>query len=72
MTGIMTFHIRRKYAAACAFLCAQAGLKALRPYSKTGRKEILMFYLYAIIELLGIFLDSAVIPTSDVGYAACN
>lgn len=34
-----------------------------------GRKEIIMFfYLYAIIELLAIFLDSNVIPTANVSY----
>lgn len=34
-----------------------------------GRKEILMFfYLYAIIELLAIFLDSGIIPTANVSY----
>ena len=57
MTGIMIFHIRSKYTAVGTFLCVD--LKALRPYSEPGRKEILMFfYLYAIIELLGIFLDA--------------
>jgi len=38
-------------------------------YTAVGRKEIVMFfYLYAIIELLAIFLDSAVIPTSSNVY----
>ena len=37
-----------------------------------GRKEILMFfYLYAIIELLAIFLDSGIIPTANVSYPVC-
>jgi Chitin synthase export chaperone len=37
-------------------------------YTAVGRKEIVMFFwLYAIIELLAIFLDSGIIPTaSDV------
>ena len=71
MTGIMIFHIRSKYTAVGKFLCVD--LKALRPYSEPGRKEILMFfYLYAIIELLGIFLDSGIIPTANVSYAVCN
>lgn len=36
---------------------------------RLGRKEILMFfYLYAIIELLAIFLDSGIIPTANVSY----
>ncbi|PCH33179.1 hypothetical protein WOLCODRAFT_134972 [Wolfiporia cocos MD-104 SS10] len=38
-------------------------------YTAIGRKEILMFfYLYAIIELLALFLDSGVIPTANVAY----
>jgi len=38
-------------------------------YTAVGRKEILMFfYLYAIIELLAIFLDSGIIPTANVSY----
>lgn len=36
---------------------------------KIGRKEIvLFFYMYAVIELLAIFLDSAVIPTASGVY----
>jgi len=35
----------------------------------TGRKEIVMFFwLYAIIELLAIFMDSGIIPTANVSY----
>lgn len=35
-------------------------------YTAVGRKEIVMFfYLYAIIELLAIFLDSGIIPTAS-------
>lgn len=38
-------------------------------YTAVGRKEIVMFfYLYAIIELLAIFLDSGIIPTSNNTY----
>ncbi|EIM92080.1 uncharacterized protein STEHIDRAFT_88786 [Stereum hirsutum FP-91666 SS1] len=38
-------------------------------YTAVGRKEIVMFfYLYAIIELLAIFLDSNVIPTANASY----
>ena len=34
-----------------------------------GRKEIVMFFwLYAIIELLAIFLDSGIIPTANASY----
>ena len=28
----------------------------------------MFFYLYAIIELLAIFLDSGIIPTANVSY----
>lgn len=38
-------------------------------YTAVGRKEIvLFFYMYMFIELLAIFLDSAIIPTSHVVY----
>jgi hypothetical protein len=36
---------------------------------RIGRKEIVMFfYLYFIIELLAIFLDSGIIPTASNVY----
>ena len=38
-------------------------------YTAVGRKEIcLFFYIYLFIELLAIFLDSAIIPTAHVVY----
>jgi len=38
-------------------------------YTAVGRKEIVMFfYLYMIIELLAIFLDSGIIPTANAVY----
>lgn len=38
-------------------------------YTAVGRKEIvLFFYMYAVAELLAIFLDSAVIPTASGVY----
>ncbi|KAF5347046.1 hypothetical protein D9758_011632 [Tetrapyrgos nigripes] len=38
-------------------------------YTAVGRKEILtFFYLYAVIQLLAIFLDGAVIPTANAAY----
>ncbi|KAI0318010.1 chitin synthase III catalytic subunit [Amylostereum chailletii] len=38
-------------------------------YTAVGRKEIVMFfYLYALIELLAIFLDSNIIPTANAVY----
>ncbi|KAI0063234.1 hypothetical protein BV25DRAFT_1824824 [Artomyces pyxidatus] len=38
-------------------------------YTAVGRKEIVtFFYLYAIIELLAIFLDSNIIPTANASY----
>lgn len=41
-------------------------------YTAVGRKEIVMFFwLYAIIELLAIFLDSGIIPTANDVYPVC-
>ena len=38
-------------------------------YTAVGRKEIVMFFwLYAIIELLAMFLDSGIIPTANDVY----
>jgi len=38
-------------------------------YTAVGRKEIVMFFwLYAVISLLAMFLDSGVIPTANVSY----
>ncbi len=38
-------------------------------YTAVGRKEIvLFFYMYMFIELLAIFLDSAIIPTASNVY----
>lgn len=38
-------------------------------YTAVGRKEIVMFfYLYLVLEFLAIFLDSGIIPTSNVVY----
>jgi hypothetical protein len=38
-------------------------------YNWLGRKEIVMFFwLYALIELLAVFLDSGIIPTANVVY----
>ena len=38
-------------------------------YTAVGRKEIvLFFYLYMFVELLAIFLDSAIIPTAHEVY----
>ncbi|KZT24391.1 hypothetical protein NEOLEDRAFT_1156895 [Neolentinus lepideus HHB14362 ss-1] len=39
-------------------------------YTAVGRKEIVMFfYMYTVIELLAIFLDSNIIPTANASYA---
>lgn len=39
-------------------------------YTAVGRKEIVMFFwMYAVIELLAMFLDSGIIPTSHAVYA---
>ncbi|KAF9231603.1 chitin synthase III catalytic subunit-domain-containing protein [Melanogaster broomeanus] len=38
-------------------------------YTAVGRKEIVMFFwMYMIIELLAMFLDSGIIPTANVSY----
>lgn len=38
-------------------------------YTAVGRKEIVMFFwLYAIIELMAVFLDSGIIPTAGSAY----
>jgi hypothetical protein len=38
-------------------------------YTAVGRKEIMMFFwMYMIIELLAMFLDSGIIPTANVSY----
>ncbi|TEB29302.1 chitin synthase export chaperone [Coprinellus micaceus] len=38
-------------------------------YTAVGRKEIVMFFwMYLVIELLALFLDSGIIPTSNVVY----
>jgi len=38
-------------------------------YTAVGRREVVMFfYLYAIIELLAIFLDTNIIPSSNASY----
>lgn len=38
-------------------------------YTAVGRKEIVMFfYLYMIVEILAIFLDSGIIPTANAVY----
>jgi len=41
-------------------------------YTAVGRKEIVTFFwMYAVIELLAIFLDSAIIPTGNPTYPVC-
>jgi len=38
-------------------------------YTAVGRKEIVMFFwMYMLIELLAMFLDSGIIPTANVSY----
>ncbi len=38
-------------------------------YTAVGRKEILMFFwLYALVQFLGMFLDSGIIKTSTAAY----
>jgi hypothetical protein len=72
MTIIMILHIRSKYTAV-----GKWNLYFIKNFRSSissilwtsGRKEIvLFFYMYAVVELLAIFLDSAVIPTASSVY----
>lgn len=67
MTAIMIYHIRSKYTAVGELFAI-----SLRPMSHRdflGRKEIVTFFwLYMVIELLAIFLDSGIIPTANAAY----
>ncbi|EJD04526.1 uncharacterized protein FOMMEDRAFT_155672 [Fomitiporia mediterranea MF3/22] len=78
MTIIMILHIRSKYTAVgeLSFVkhARPEGPRTLRTalygaWCPSGQEEILMFfYLYAVVELLAIFLDSGIIPTSSSVY----
>lgn len=70
MTVIMIYHVRSKYTAVGKWWDNQLIWNAgSLPLQCTGRKEILLFfYLYFIISLLAIFLDSGIIPTANVVY----
>lgn len=69
MTAIMVYHIRGKYTAVGAFETLKLKICALKSELLAGRKEILtFFYLYAIIELLAIFLDTNIIPSANEAY----
>lgn len=71
MTIIMIYHIRSKYTAVGTSYIRWS-CHAESEIGPPGRKEIVMFfYLYAIIELLAIFLDSNVIPTANASYPVC-
>lgn len=38
-------------------------------YTAVGRKEIVLFFwIYMVIQLLGIFLDTEIIPTANAAY----
>jgi len=68
MTAIMIYHIRSKYTAVGGS-ASFAGFLFTRSTIIIGRKEIVMFFiLYAVIELLAIFLDSNIIPTANASY----
>ena len=71
MTAIMIFHIRSKYTAVGEYILAYTWFSedVVSCLHCTGRKEIIMFfYMYALAELLAIFLDAAIIPTSSNVY----
>jgi hypothetical protein len=70
MTAIMILHIRSKYTAVGEFVILPP-TNHDSPHT-SGRKEIVMFFwMYALIELLAVFLDSGVIPTSNPAYPVC-
>jgi len=51
------------------FMTAIMILHVRSKYTAVGRKEIVMFfYMYALVELLAIFLDSGIIPTASNVY----
>jgi hypothetical protein len=63
------------HVATCFVHIAALGMTAIMlfhvrsKYTAVGRKEIvLFFYIYMFVELLAIFIDSAIIPTSHVTY----
>jgi hypothetical protein len=67
------------FSATCFVHIAALGMTAIMlfhvrsKYTAVGRKEIvLFFYMYMFVELLAIFLDSAIIPTSHVVYPVCH
>lgn len=54
---------------AFSFLAYGTRVERGNRYTAVGRKEIItFFYLYAIVQLLAIFLDSGIIPTSSPAY----
>lgn len=77
MTAVMVYHIRSKYTAVGKYWSGTLLLCLAYDPLAPGRKEIvLFFYIYAISEILAIFLDSAIIPTYSavypVGTATCT
>jgi len=42
-------------------------------YTAVGRKEIVTFFwMYMVIQLLAMFLDTSIIPTSNAAYPVCS
>lgn len=71
MTAIMIIHIRSKYTAVGESAALVWSSRRLTP-NDVGRKEIVTFFwMYALIELLAMFLDSGIIPTDNVTYTVC-
>lgn len=71
MTAIMIIHIRSKYTAVGESAALVWSSRWLTP-NDIGRKEIVTFFwMYALIELLAMFLDSGIIPTDNVTYTVC-
>lgn len=55
----------------CALIMVAIMILHIRSkYTAVGRKEIVtFFYLYFVVELISIFLDSGIIPASSPVYA---
>ena len=64
-----------RFSATCFVHIAALGMTSIMlfhvrsKYTAVGRKEIvLFFYMFMFVELLAIFLDSAIIPTANAVY----
>lgn len=69
MTAIMIYHIRSKYTAVGQSFSRLFFFTGDLTWFYIGRKEIVLFFwMYALIELLAMLLDSGLIPTANGAY----